>query len=68
MKSDFLHFQGIYFNRHHLQVISGLSVDPANPTEKPFIRIILRDGVEWRVSGDDEADLMKKRQELIEQL
>lgn len=68
MKSDFIHFQDIFFNRHHLQVVSGLSVDPAKPDDKPFIRVILRDGVEWRVSADTEAELMKKRQQLIEQL
>jgi hypothetical protein len=67
-KPDFIHFQDIYFNRHHLQVVSGVSIDPANPEGPPFVRIILRDGVEWRVPGKNEVELLKLRQELIKQL
>ncbi len=68
MPKDFIHFQDIYFNRHHLQVISGVSIDPNKPNDPPFLRIILRDGVEWRVPGKNDVELLKLRQELIQQL
>ena len=68
MKSEFIHFQDIFFSRQHLQVMSGLSIDPNNPEGKPFFRVILRDGVEWRITANTEEDLLKQRHALIAQL
>lgn len=67
--NDFIHFQGVTFNRGHILVISGPSVE-MGPDGKPkpmnpFFTVHMAHGVNWRFEAGSEAELLKIRNELI---
>lgn len=70
--SDFIHFEGITFNRPNIIAVSGPSYE-IGPDGKalnkvPFFTVHLIHGVTWRFEAPTEQALFDKRAALIQLL
>lgn len=68
MSQTFFDYDGITFNRSAIKVISGPTINPAEPDHEPYFHVVLSEGVEWHITATSHTDLIAKHTAFLQVL